>query len=138
MWLVVIARIKRPTEVSAVPHDETCTFNALNGSLPLSRCFVLHPKLHQAIVMRWLSTVNTPSHTCLRPSLRTSMQSSLRSAQGPSRSMARRDHRLSTICPCLVTREHSWDTTSLRLQHKTTTNLRALGLSEHFHRSSCN
>ena len=34
MWLVVIIRIKRLTKVSAVPHDEMCTFNALNGSLP--------------------------------------------------------------------------------------------------------
>ena len=34
MWLVVIARVKRPIEVPAVPHDETCAFNALNGSLP--------------------------------------------------------------------------------------------------------
>jgi hypothetical protein len=34
MWLVVIARVKRLIEVSAVPHDEICAFNALNGSLP--------------------------------------------------------------------------------------------------------
>jgi len=43
MWLVVIARIKRPTEVSAVPHDETCTFNALNGSLPTFMIFRTPP-----------------------------------------------------------------------------------------------
>jgi hypothetical protein len=43
MWLVVIAGVKRLTEVSAVPHGETCAFNAPNGSLPTFMMFRTPP-----------------------------------------------------------------------------------------------